>query len=366
MMIGSLFIIFCDKIIVELLPLYLVINQDFIDLFICNKEKIENLVHASETDIEEENKESWISNQKENIHIDFSILNLKEEEILNKRKWKINLGVLKTGYLKNEFIFKEEILVRLINLVNISPYIIESIKKDALIHQKLQKTNNISHLIGYSIEKNTIALIYKKYHNGSLYCLLHKDERNLMNRIDLQLKIKISINIATIMKDLHERSPAIIHGHLTSNNILLDQDFNVKISDLLFHDLKKYSAVVFGYNNKSEYTAPEILKENGLIITNPKIYADIYSFGIILWEIFTERIPFDKIKLNDLKKIILEDDSRPLIPEDIEPEIALLIRCCWQSDAIKRPSFSKILERLEKVLGEKEVFESFYTINPEV
>jgi len=45
-------------------------------------------------------------------------------------------------------------------------------------------------------------------------------------------------------------------------------------------------ALHYSYSNKSHYSAPEILKQRGNIVKDPKIEHDIYSFGIIMWEIF--------------------------------------------------------------------------------
>ena len=116
---------------------------------------------------------------------------------------------------------------------------------------------------------------------------------------------------------------------------------------------------MIGYNSKSKYTAPEYIKENGFFINNPKVSADVYSYALIMWELLTEMPLFLDIKLNDLKKILIDDDSRPKIPEDIPEEIAKLIRCSWQKDPENRPSFAQIFDKLEKIVGEQETYESF-------
>ena len=133
---------------------------------------------------------------------------------------------------------------------------------------------------------------------------------------------------------------------MTSNNILLDKDFFPKIADFFFNDLKKFCAITKGYTNKSAFTAPEYLKENGLIVNNAKSQGDVYSFGMILWELFVEKEPFRGIKVKELKKIVSEENSRPKIPENLPAFISNLIRCCWQQDPEKRPSFNDICEGL--------------------
>ena len=48
-------------------------------------------------------------------------------------------------------------------------------------------------------------------------------------------------------------------------------------------NLKKYANILEGYTNVSQYTAPEVLSENGKIIIPDDISVDVYSFGIIVW-----------------------------------------------------------------------------------
>ena len=69
---------------------------------------------------------------------------------------------------------------------------------------------------------------------------------------------------------------------------------------------------------------------------------DIYSFGMILWEIFNEKIPFD-VKLSELKKYIIEEKLRPEVSSNLNKNIAELIRKCWDSDIDKRPNIDQIL-----------------------
>ena len=107
--------------------------------------------------------------------------------------------------------------------------------------------------------------------------------------------------------------------------------------------------------NKNSYSSPEMLMDTKKIChklnneNNEK--NDIYSFGMLLWEIYTETIPFD-VKLSELKKYILEEKYRPEVSNEINKEIAELIRACWDSEINKRPSSDKILSVLLKISNE--------------
>ena len=148
------------------------------------------------------------------------------------------------------------------------------------------------------------------------------------------------------MSDLHGFS--IIHGHLSPNNILFDSEFNLRIGDLLFYDLKKYTGYSKGYSNKTKYTAPEYLKDNGFISLNPNVAGDVYSFAIIAWEIVTGDIAFRDVGKSELRRLLIEENSRPKIPENISMELAKLIRVCWQSEPGNRPNFLQIINILQE------------------
>ena len=73
---------------------------------------------------------------------------------------------------------------------------------------------------------------------------------------------------------------------------------------------------------------------------------DIYSFGVVVWELLHNQMPFDN-DLNLAKNFVLNEDARPQIQEEIDIEIARLIRLCWQNDPIKRPHFSLIYAKIK-------------------
>jgi serine/threonine protein kinase len=67
------------------------------------------------------------------------------------------------------------------------------------------------------------------------------------------------------------------------------------------HSLKKYLSLITGYTNKSVYTAVEHLRDKNNVILKPKRPADIYSFGIILYEIATRNRQYRQLPLKDIQ-----------------------------------------------------------------
>ena len=108
-----------------------------------------------------------------------------------------------------------------------------------------------------------------------------------------------------------------------------------------------------------QWMAPETLDTNGVEVEYDE-KADVYSFGVILWELFTCLFPFDEFlslnskyasvdargdlqfKLNDIKKAIVDESLRPAIPDHIPEKFKELIEICWQRDPSSRPDFRTI------------------------
>lgn len=79
--------------------------------------------------------------------------------------------------------------------------------------------------------------------------------------------------------------------------------------------------------------------------------SDIFSLGLVLWEIASRKIPFEDIK-EDAQVIVLVkyENERPEISADTPKELAKLIECCWQEDPSKRPDLSEVIATLKSLL----------------
>jgi serine/threonine protein kinase len=166
--------------------------------------------------------------------------------------------------------------------------------------------------------------------------------------------MRLARKIAEGLNYLHENN--ICHLHLSSKNIYIqetndsDENFIPLIADYGFHYLKEISSVFIKYKNKNSYSSPEILKDGkniGNYSDNKQIsfQNDVYSFGLILWELYTLLEPFN-ISLNNVYNYVVINNCRPEITKDFNSDVASLIRLCWDIDSKKRPTFKKIIEIL--------------------
>ena len=89
------------------------------------------------------------------------------------------------------------------------------------------------------------------------------------------------------------------------------------------------------------WLAPEVINVENIYYDEK---ADIYSFGMVLWEIVTGDAPFfeyENMRELQIKNAIIRENLRPSIPEDCPTELASLIIRCWDSDPLKRPHFKE-------------------------
>ena len=83
----------------------------------------------------------------------------------------------------------------------------------------------------------------------------------------------------------------------------------MRVGDIEIGDFKKYANLFYSYRSASVSSAPEALK-NVRQRVDPTAEMDIYSFGMVMWELMYESLPFDG-DLQACKQFVLEEDARP-------------------------------------------------------
>ena len=232
---------------------------------------------------------------------------------------------LKYGKKGNEYILK-----KFINEINI----ISSMRHP-----------NILLYMGTTIDNDNYYMITEYLPKGSLYEYLH-NKRGFLT--DYQ-KIKISFQIAIAIQYIHSRK--ILHCDLKSSNVLIDEDFKIKLSDFGLSYFMSEAPEKMG-EGTYHWMAPEILNEGKYEAT-----ADIFSYGMILWEILTGKTPYYNINKSfftkqQLKDIVNEkyENNEEIVPIPKTGNIVLrfIASKCLQYEPEKRLSLNSILKYLSR------------------
>ena len=139
-----------------------------------------------------------------------------------------------------------------------------------------------------------------------------------------------------------------MHRDLKSLNIFMDKNLVAKVADFGMVTDEKVATEPFG---TPQWMAPEVLSN---YFGHPAKYdnsCDVFSFGILCWEIFHTKVPYAETGLDQiaLAKQVIKADIRPTMSRTCPAEIAQLIVACWSRDAKKRPSMKDVTKFLMQI-----------------
>lgn len=203
---------------------------------------------------------------------------------------------------------------------------------------------NIVLFMGAVTQPPNLSIVTEYLSRGSLYRLLHK--HGAREALDEKRRLCMAYDVAKGMNYLHKRNPPIVHRDLKSPNLLVDKKYTVKVCDFGLSRLKANTFL----SSKSaagtpEWMAPEVLRDEP---SNEK--SDLYSFGVILWELATLQQPWGNLNPAQVVAAVGFKGKRLEIPHDLNPQVAAIIEACWANEPWKRPSFSTIMDLLRPLI----------------
>lgn len=180
---------------------------------------------------------------------------------------------------------------------------------------------------GVSLNANDYAMVMEWMPKGSLNDVLHNpSETFAWNPVRWQ----VAIDTAAGLSYLHEQGA--VHGDLSSFSIMLDMNYRAKLT---LNSKEGLGAV--------RWRAPELFKRGAT--TNPA--SEIYSFGMVLWEITTQSKPYASDEDDAAVGSYIKDNEKETVPETSPKAFADSINACW-NEIDKRPVASQILKWLSE------------------
>ncbi|CAK9166925.1 unnamed protein product [Ilex paraguariensis] len=219
---------------------------------------------------------------------------------------------------------------------------------------------NLVKLLGYCWEEEEFLLVYEYMQKGSLETHLFSTGAKPLS---WDIRLRIAIGVARGLSFLHTTEKKVIYRDFKASNILLDGEFNAKLSDFGLAKLgpvNGHSHVTTQIVGTYGYAAPEYVATGHLYVRS-----DVYGFGVVMLELLTGRRVLDLNRPSGEHNLV--DWAKPFLPDKrklkriMDPHLdhqypskgalqaAALILRCLESDPKNRPSMEEILENLEQI-----------------
>ncbi|XP_010505752.1 PREDICTED: inactive receptor-like serine/threonine-protein kinase At2g40270 isoform X1 [Camelina sativa] len=227
-------------------------------------------------------------------------------------------------------------------------------KNNTEIHfrNKIEMLSKINHknfvnLLGYCEEKEpfTRILIFEYAPNGSLFEHLHCKESE---HLDWGMRLRIAMGTAYCLDHMHQLNPPIAHTNLVSSSLQLAEDYAVKVSDFSFG------------TSETETSINNTIIDTHISVLNPQ--DNVYSFGLLLFEMITGKLPESVNKLDSVDTGMVDflrgetllakmvDPTLESYDEKIE-NIGEVIKSCLRTDPKERPTMGEVTGWLREITG---------------
>lgn len=242
--------------------------------------------------------------------------------------------------------YGSDVAIKVFSKQEYSEDVIFAFREEVALMKRLRHPN-ILLFMGAVSSPERLCIVTEFLPRGSLFRLLQKStSQKSTTRLDWRRRVHMALDIARGVNYLHHCSPPIVHRDLKSSNLLVDKSWNVKVGDfgLSRHKYGTFLETITG-KGTPQWMAPEVLRNEP---SDEK--SDVYSYGVVLWELATEKIPWDHLNSMQVIGAVGFMNQRLEIPNDVDPRWASIIESCFQSEPKNRPTFQELLERLKDLL----------------
>jgi serine/threonine protein kinase len=241
----------------------------------------------------------------------------------------------------------KDVAVKYFNTRALDAATIRALRHELRVHASPQvQHERIIALHGASTVAPHYALVMEYAPYGSLHDLLHSEHHSSERaKLTVVVRTQILADIAVAVQHLHNNK--IVHGDIKSSNALVcNAEYRAKVCDFGFATVNSSVSTMSNRDPKlcgtAGYIAPEIL--NGE--TSSTYSSDTYSYGLVMYEVITETMPFAGISIRAIDNQVCAG-KRPIINDDVVvegcAELQPLLEQCWHHTATLRPEFNAIV-----------------------
>ncbi|CAL2224554.1 unnamed protein product [Prunus armeniaca] len=199
------------------------------------------------------------------------------------------------------------------------------------------KHPNIVRFIGGCRKPMVWCIVTEYAKGGSVRQFLMKRQSR---SVPLKLAVKQALDVARGMAYVH--ALGLIHRDLKSDNLLIFSDKSIKIADFGVARIEVQTEGMTPETGTYRWMAPEMIQHRPY---TQKV--DVYSFGIVLWELITGMLPFQNMTAVQAAFAVVNKGVRPIIPSDCLPLLGEIMTRCWDANPDVRPPFTEVVRMLE-------------------
>ncbi|CAK9323875.1 unnamed protein product [Citrullus colocynthis] len=240
-----------------------------------------------------------------------------------------------------------------VNIISVKSSKDWSVALETQFRKKIDTLSKINHknfvnLIGYCEEEEPFSrmMVFEYAPNGTVFEHLHDEE---FEHLNWRMRTRIAMGMAYCLEYLHEQNTPLIQLNLTSSAVNLTEDYAAKISECSL---------------QNEIVADERICTSGHLLNTSSggPESQIYSFGLVLLELMTGRIPHSAenglleewaiqyLRLDKPLKDLVDPTLTSFQEEQLE-QIGQLLRSCLHSNSEQRPTMKLITSRLRLITG---------------
>lgn len=199
------------------------------------------------------------------------------------------------------------------------------------------KHPNIVRFIGACRKPMVWCIVTEYAKGGSVRQFLMKRQSR---SVPLKLAVKQALDVARGMAYVH--GLGLIHRDLKSDNLLIFSDKSIKIADFGVARIEVQTEGMTPETGTYRWMAPEMIQHRPY---TQKV--DVYSFGIVLWELITGMLPFQNMTAVQAAFAVVNKGVRPIVPNDCLPVLGEIMTRCWDANPDVRPPFTEVVRMLE-------------------
>jgi len=199
---------------------------------------------------------------------------------------------------------------------------------------------------------------------GDLFSLLHPAADIPTPSLHAATRMQVARDVAAGMMVLHTHVPPIVHRDLRSPNVFLFSEDGVVRAKVADFGLSAFAAPKVAKRLANwQWVAPEVLAGQDYDTSS-----DVFSFGVVLWEIMTGHFPYDEftevdgyfkqvhddtriLDEHEVKLAVVQNDLRPTVPTDLPSDVADCMRACWRASTLRRPTMASVCQTLFQAAG---------------